>query len=67
MKRIYEAEVYFDYPVRFYGERRTDTYLVEAGSMRAAVRLVSKVARRNRNGGYAPRIQLIKEHGVLVL
>lgn len=65
MKRIYEVAVYFDYPPSLWGERRTTKYLVEAGTVLAAARLGQRLARRDRNGGYAPRIERIEAQGTI--
>jgi hypothetical protein len=65
MKYIFEAEIYFDYPDELYGERRSRTYLVEAGSATTAAKLAAIVGRRNRNGGLVPRVTSLKEIGFL--
>ena len=65
MKRVYEVEMYFGYPWELHGMRRSDTYLVEAGSVATAAKLGMKVARRDRNGGYTPRIMMVKETGII--
>jgi len=62
MKRVYEVEVYFDYPWDLRAERERRTFHVEAGSVGTAVKLGAQVARRHENvGGYAPRITSVKE------
>lgn len=65
MKRIYEVQVYFDYPDKFFGMRHCETYRVTAASLRTAAKLGQTLANRDKNGGYAPRTQRVEEVGVL--
>lgn len=63
--RVYEAGVYFDYPDALYGERHTRTYRVRAGSTASALRVVQRLAKRDQDGRYVPRVTSLTEIGKL--
>ena len=65
MKRFYEVQVYFDYPYGLRGMRETKFYGVVAGSVVVAAKVGKRLADRDRNGGYAPRVESVEQKGVV--